>query len=106
MSEEDIEKIAEAVFQKILAKQIELDAEFDKELENGWATTTTWFKYSTEDEVTDPFGTENYYIEMLTRLNVEKAEALAAEDYIKVIKIEDEIKQTKKQLDDLRNNKD
>jgi hypothetical protein len=108
MSEKDIEKIAEAVFQKILAKQIEWEAELDKELEEGWTKTTTWFKYSTDDEaiLDDPIDPIDYFVKKITELNVLKSEALAAENYRKVIEIDGEIKKLKNNLDELNNNKD
>lgn len=76
MTEEEIEQLAEAVFQKILAKQEEWENQF-------------YIKADRDQLIAD-----------IVRLNVFKAEAVENEDYEKASEIQKEINKLRELLND------
>ena len=76
MTEEEIEQLAEAVFQKILAKQEEWENQF-------------YIKADRDQLIAD-----------IVRLNVFKAEAVENEDYEKASEIQKEINKLRESLND------
>ena len=76
MTEEQIEKLAEAVFQKILAKQEEWENQF----------------YVKADR--------DFLIAEIVRLNIFKIEAVESEDYEKASEIQKEINKLRELLND------
>jgi hypothetical protein len=96
MSDEEIERIAELIFQKLLIKQDELDKEYEKN--NVWTTTSyTWSTINTDGT---PYkgNSKELFTQRLVALNIEKQELLAKEDYDGLIKLQKTIDEIKEQL--------
>lgn len=95
MSDEEIEKIAELLFQKFLKKEQEyLD---NMELPIGWVsddTSGTWYKFESPGST----SSKDLLMQRLVALNIEKQELLANEDYDGLIKLQKTIDEIKEQL--------
>jgi hypothetical protein len=95
MSDEEIEKLAELIFQKLMAKQKEYDNN------NTWTTISydfgTWSTINTDGT---PYkgNAKELFTQRLVALNIEKQELLANEDYDGLIKLQKTIDEIKEQL--------
>jgi len=96
MSDEEIERIAELIFQKLLIKQDELDKEYEKN--NVWTTTSyTWSTIKTDGTPYEG-NSKELFTQRLVALNIEKQELLVNEDYDGLIKLQKTIDEIKEQL--------
>jgi hypothetical protein len=95
MSDEEIEKLAELIFQKLVKKEQEyLD---NMELPITWVsddTTGEWHKVS----FSGPGSSKELLIQRLVALNIEKQELIEKEDYEDLIKLQKTIDGIKEQL--------
>jgi hypothetical protein len=101
MSDEEIEKLAELIFQKILAKQEEyLDEVEQQEATSGWLIfdpiTNSWNATYTPEP--NKGNSKELFTQRLVALNIEKQELLANEDYDGLIKLQKRIDEIKEQL--------
>jgi hypothetical protein len=95
MSDEEIEKLAELIFQKLLQKEKEyIDG---MELPITWVadnTTGDWYKVS----FSGPGSSKDLLMQRLVALNIEKQELIEKEDYEELIKLQERIDGIKEQL--------
>ena len=95
MSDEEIEKLAELIFQKLLQKEKEyIDG---IELPITWVaddTTGDWYKVS----FSGPGSSKDLLMQRLVALNIEKQELIEKEDYEELIKLQERIDGIKEQL--------
>jgi len=95
MSDEEIEKLAELIFQKLVKKEQEyLD---NMELPITWVsddTTGEWHKVP----FYNPGSGKDLLIQQLVALNIEKQELVEQEDYEELIKLQKTIDGIKEQL--------
>jgi hypothetical protein len=95
MSDEEIEKLAELIFQKLLQKEKEyIDG---MELPITWVaddTTGDWYKVS----FSGPGSSKDLLTQRLVALNIEKQELIEKEDYEELIKLQERIDGIKEQL--------
>ena len=95
MSDEEIEKLAELIFQKLLQKEKEyIDG---LELPITWVaddTTGDWYKVS----FSGPGSSKDLLMQRLVALNIEKQELIEKEDYEELIKLQERIDGIKEQL--------
>ena len=95
MSDEEIEKLAELIFQKLVKKEQEyLD---NMELPIGWVsddTSGTWYKF----EPPGSTSSKELLMQRLVALNIEKQELVEQEDYEELIKLQKRIDEIKEQL--------
>ena len=95
MSDEEIEKLAELIFQKLLQKEKEyIDS---LELPITWVaddTTGDWYKVS----FSGPGSSKDLLMQRLVALNIEKQELIEKEDYEELIKLQERIDGIKEQL--------
>jgi hypothetical protein len=95
MSDEEIEKLAELIFQKLLQKEKEyIDC---LELPITWVaddTTGDWYKVS----FSGPGSSKDLLMQRLVALNIEKQELIEKEDYEELIKLQERIDGIKEQL--------
>jgi hypothetical protein len=97
MSDEEIEKLAELIFQKLMAKQEELDKEYDNN--NTWTTTSyIWSTNVNSDDTPYKGNSKELFTQRLVALNIEKQELLVNEDYDGLIKLQKTIDEIKEQL--------
>ena len=98
MSDEEIEKLAELIFQKLLQKEKEyIDS---MELPITWVaddTTGDWYKVSFSGPTSSGSGKE-LLTQRLVALNIEKQELVEQEDYEELIKLQKRIDEIKEQL--------
>lgn len=95
MSDEEIEKLAELIFQKLVKKEQEYIDHM--ELPISWVsndTSGTWYKFES------PGSTSNKEIleQRLVALNIEKLVWIEQENYEELIKLQKEIDEIKEQL--------
>jgi hypothetical protein len=95
MSDEEIEKLAELIFQKLVKKEQEyLD---NMELPVGWVsddTSGTWYKFESPGST----SSKDLLMQRLVALNIEKQELIEKEDYEELIKLQERIDGIKEQL--------
>jgi len=95
MSDEEIEKLAELIFQKLVQKEKEyIDG---MELPITWVaddTTGDWYKVS----FSGPGSSKDLLMQRLVALNIEKQELIEKEDYEELIKLQERIDGIKEQL--------
>ena len=95
MSDEEIEKLAELIFQKLVQKEKEyIDG---LELPITWVaddTTGDWYKVS----FSGPGSSKDLLMQRLVALNIEKQELIEKEDYEELIKLQKRIDGIKEQL--------
>jgi hypothetical protein len=95
MSDEEIEKLAELIFQKLVQKEKEyIDG---LELPITWVaddTTGDWYKVS----FSGPGSSKDLLMQRLVALNIEKQELIEKEDYEELIKLQERIDGIKEQL--------
>jgi len=98
MSDEEIEKLAELIFQKLLQKEKEyIDG---MELPITWVsddTTGDWYKVSFSGP-TSSGSSKDLLMQRLVALNIEKQELIEKEDYEELIKLQERIDGIKEQL--------
>jgi hypothetical protein len=98
MSDEEIEKLAELIFQKLLQKEKEyIDG---MELPITWVsddTTGDWYKVSFSGP-TNSGSSKELLTQRLVALNIEKQELIEKEDYEELIKLQERIDGIKEQL--------
>jgi hypothetical protein len=95
MSDEELEKLAELIFQKLVKK--EQDYIDSIELPIGWVADDTagiWYKH----EFTGPTSSKDLLTQRLVALNIEKQELIEQEDYEELIKLQKRIDEIKEQL--------
>jgi hypothetical protein len=95
MSDEELEKLAELIFQKLVKK--EQDYINSLELPMDWVsddTSGTWYKY----ESTGSTSSKEILLQRLVALNIEKQELIEQEDYEELIKLQVRIDEIKEQL--------
>lgn len=95
MSDKEIEKLAELIFQKLVKKEQEyLD---NMELPIGWVsndTSGTWYKFESPGSASNKKILE----QRLVALNIEKLVWIEQENYEELIKLQKEIDEIKEQL--------
>lgn len=98
MSDEEIEKLAELIFQKLVQKEKEyID---DMELPITWVsdnTGTQWYEISFSGP-TSSGSSKELLTQRLVALNIEKQELIEKEDYEELIKLQKKIDGIKEQL--------
>ena len=98
MSDEEIEKIAELLFQKFLEKEKEYLEEND--ISDDWMKDSdaagTWHTYSSSSS----FNSTEMLIQKLVKLNIEKQLLIEEEKYEKLIRLQEKIDEIKKLLKD------
>jgi hypothetical protein len=96
MSDEELEKLAELIFQKLVKKEQEyLD---NMELPAGWVADDTagiWYKHLNLQGLL--LG-KDLLTQRLVALNIEKQELIEQEDYEELIKLQKRIDEIKEQL--------
>jgi len=95
MSDEEIEKLAELIFQKLVQKEQEYIDQV--ELPITWVendTTGDWYKVS----FSGPGSGKELLMQRLVALNIEKQELIEKEDYEELIKLQKTIDGIKEQL--------
>jgi hypothetical protein len=95
MSDEEIEKLAELIFQKLVQKEKEYIDSI--ELPITWVendTTGDWYKVS----FSGPGSDKELLMQRLVALNIEKQELIEKEDYEELIKLQKTIDGIKEQL--------
>ena len=102
MSDEEIEKLAELIFQKLLQKEKEyIDG---LELPITWVaddTTGDWYKVSFSgpgSSISNSGSSKELLTQRLVALNIEKQELIEKEDYEELIKLQERIDGIKEQL--------
>jgi hypothetical protein len=95
MSDEELEKLAELIFQKLVKKEQEyLD---NMELPAGWVADDTagiWYKHEFQGSTSG----KDILMQRLVALNIEKQELVELEDYEELIKLQKRIDEIKEQL--------
>jgi len=95
MSDEEIEKLAELIFQKLVKK--EQDYIDSIELPIGWVSDDTsgiWYKLEFQGSTSG----KDLLMQRLVALNIEKQELIEKEDYEELIKLQKRIDEIKEQL--------
>ena len=95
MSDEEIEKLAELIFQKLVQKEKEYIDSI--ELPITWVSDDTngdWYKIS----FSGPESSKELLIQRLVALNIEKQELIEQEQYEELIKLQKTIDGIKEQL--------
>jgi len=104
MSDEEIEKLAELIFQKLVKKEQEYidNMELPDEEGEGWTASTTdgiWYTFSFNKSV-DPEPNDSSKVTLMQKLislNIEKQELIEKEDYEELIKLQKRIDEIKEQ---------
>jgi len=95
MSDEEIEKLAELIFQKLVKKEQEYL--YNMELPIGWVIDDTagmWYQHKFQGST----SSKDLLMQRLVALNIEKQELIEKEDYEELIKLQERIDGIKEQL--------
>lgn len=97
MSDQELERIAELIFQKLLIRQKEFEEEEEGELPPGWVpedSSGTWYSFSRSGFTSG----KEILAQRLVALNIEKLVWIEQENYEELIKLQKEIDEIKEQL--------
>jgi hypothetical protein len=99
MSDQELERIAELIFQKLLIRQKEFEEEEEEESElpPGWVpedSSRTWYSFSGLGAISG----KELLMQRLVALNIEKQELIEQENYEDLIKLQEVIDEIKEYL--------
>jgi hypothetical protein len=97
MSDQELERIAELIFQKLLIRQKEFEEEEEGELPPGWVpedSSKIWYSFSGLGSISG----KELLMQRLVALNIEKQELIEQENYEDLINLQEAIDEIKEYL--------
>lgn len=97
MTDKEIQKIADLLFEKFLKREQEYLAK-EEELPLWWVatdTTGTWYTFNSSEGFKP---NKELFVQRLVALNIQKQELIEQENYEELIKLQEKIDEVKEQL--------